>query len=517
MTSFNIIPDVIVLHITQQLLQNCSTECFASNLKWLKISHRWRTLALPYVHRELYFIYDGWPYFQHITLPEGSVLIKTNLHLVKHLGYVKSISIVIKHTDGLPKAPSCIEKALKLVTFSTRGICIKLSIYQVPFARNSSNEYGICQAASRMKDIVPSATSIYLTAASADPAAKEYSRVLLNAYADTLHLLNCNFPLELAHEFGKIKALSISQSEVEHYKVPLANVNALEWLQIKNSPGNHLWTLCKDYKQDNKLAFCNLKHLKLVYAIRKRDEFYPDSTLLAFPSLKTLYIDDGSWHARDIEPKEFPLQIDSIGIVVNHVMLKRISSYKLPAANSANLKVVLNLPENEMQYALTAVNKLLSKIASGPRASLSISSSDKHVSDTDLTFTHLTTLELDAPVKVDVLMGLLRKMSNLEQLCILKIQIGNKVKAIMAMPHANSDEHPLAPIHSRLKELVISSKHRLPETRVAHAVLYLLLRIPTPRKLSAGNLPQDMFNGLAKPYIALYPHIESVCPSLPSH
>ncbi|KAJ1718103.1 hypothetical protein LPJ61_006856, partial [Coemansia biformis] len=123
-----------------------------------------------------------------------------------------------------------------------------------------------------------------------------------------------------------------------------------------------------------------------------------------------------------------------------------------------------------------------------------------------ITCTGLTRLLIDAPVSVDTMLDLIRRLPRLDALTLYDLLLDD-IQADMSIP--GSRAYNLAtPLNTKLRKLAINfSRERYPPDLAIPVAKYLLLSIPTLAVFFASQTPKIPILAFMNDYYKQYPHL----------
>ncbi|KAJ2772552.1 hypothetical protein IWQ56_001329, partial [Coemansia nantahalensis] len=238
-----------------------------------------------------------------------------------------------------------------------------------------------------------------------------------------------------------------------------------------------------------------------------------DSPDIVFPKLKKLqllYCDGDDNHDGDdsnIQDAVFPAAMESFMITGNATLLTTVAAKLLPTTQNLRLELVKN-PDNT-PGVFAAIDSIQSSMHPCKKATLKIADEDLPVLPGDITFAGLTHLDIASPTSMRTIIGLVQ---NLRQLVYLEIRNYNidDIPPEVAVPAPNKPEL-LPPLDTRIEMLGL---HRLRagsgEKHSARVWRYLLLRVPSLKRVALGGVSRKIFGRFVSSYSQRYPHLSNI-------
>ncbi|KAJ2806924.1 hypothetical protein H4R21_000677 [Coemansia helicoidea] len=350
---------------------------------------------------------------------------------------------------------------------------------------------------------------------------------LADHYAERLVEFRCDNNVSLSQDtrFPLLQLAHVTCREGSGHEFPRLNPETLEELFIYDAPPSlDLGVFAADNDSPD-IVFPKLKRLQLLYRGDDNnhdddfdDDDEEDSNMQVthedvrpwqfhFPQLQAIGVICRWSRCPHLEDAVFPAAMESFNIVSNATLLTAVAAKSLPTTRILSLEVVMN-PDNTPSV-FAAINTIMSNMRPCKRAKLKIADEDLPVLPGDITFAGLTHLDIASPTSMRTIVGLVQ---NLRQLVYLEIRNYNihDIPPEVAVPAPNKPEL-LPPLDTRIEMLGL---HRLRasgnEKHSARVWRYLLLRMPSLKRVALGGVPRKIFGRFVSSYAQRYPHLPNI-------
>ncbi|KAJ2628817.1 hypothetical protein H4R22_003676 [Coemansia sp. RSA 1290] len=493
-----ILPDDIYRLIIEEFIANNYglVYIFKQNLKLLRISSKWRELALPYAYQTAFITYEN----------EADGLLSSNFELIQTANcvkFVRDLSISIYYSNspavGLLRV---VGELNKLHGNQVQSLSMLLTHGASDLSNQVSEDEQFKQAANDIAVMVPQITKLKFDGSFATDATKKISSYVTKQYAQQLERLESEYPIS-GCKFSVIKYFSVNVFGEIHFEIPEMPAEHLEYLELFNLPLDCSWD---SFRSNGDVEFSNLTKLFISYtSIPDETQQYAlgDYSLLC-PKLDTFSINGVRTRHSVLNQIVFPEETNKLYINCHGDMFQSLKDTRLPKTKLLFLSTSLENDDNPR--TVYYMNQLVSNAAGTEEVALWVNRSTCSVSAGDITCSAITKLRIDVPIDIETFVSLIGTLPNLERIdagCLT----GDSTQYVDL---ATTNKQPLVPFNTKLKWLSANFDYGMElGPNIVDVAIFILLKLPMLERAMIVQIGSELEEKL-KPFAELYPHLKTI-------
>ncbi|KAJ2802286.1 hypothetical protein H4R21_002476 [Coemansia helicoidea] len=347
-----------------------------------------------------------------------------------------------------------------------------------------------------------------------------YFAHLADHYAERLVEFRCDNSVSLSQDtrFPLVRFAHISCPDGSGHEFPRLNSETLEVLYIYNAPPSLDLGAFAANDDSPDIVFPKLKKLQLLYCDGDDNHDGDDSNIQVtrqdgrprrhrFPQLQATCVICRWSRCPHVEDAVFPAAMESFMITGNATLLTTVAAKPLPTTQHLTIEVVEDPVNTPSVFA--AITSIMSSMRPCKRAALVFTDENLPVLPEDITFTGLTQLDIASPTSVRTVIELVQKLPRLVTLGISSCTIDD-IPPEVAVP-APDDPELLPPFDTRIDTLGLYRCRAVSnEKHGARVWRYLLLRMPSLKRVDLGGVSRKRFGRFVDNYSQRYPHLSSI-------
>ncbi|PIA16926.1 hypothetical protein COEREDRAFT_86679 [Coemansia reversa NRRL 1564] len=527
------LPDDVLRGIFQHFCyyQKASINTWKTQLLLLSICQKWRHLAISIVYNRVYLtcrdqlednsIDDNNPVE---TIDFAEIITNLDLFITNdcaHLACYADIQIayVFNAFDGLGRAinymkdfPMSWHKIKTLYLSSFNGASFELHAFDEQY-----NEVQVNQLVRGFYDLMPNLLKIKLEGAGSN---RHLFGKLAGRYQNQLDQLNSSVHIVLPENycFAQLSKLDISLDFENNYKLSQICTTSLVYLGLHNVPINYQWASFKNTTDAKCIVFSHLKTFNLSYALdllqidRTDTELDHDGSSLEiyFPALVRLRVKSYKKNCKFFDYAILPNTMDSFNVLGTMETIQVLSNMRIPQVRELSLNVVFTV-DNMCQTTVKSINKILNNSPKSKINKLIIAGIIYEIDFGVIEWSQLTLLHIGAQVKMDIALGVIAKLPNLNDLMFQTFAAQNIPEEAFALENTSDCHDKLETLNSSITKLkLIFDSFVYPENLIIASIKYLSVRLSSLKLFNAQIAINKDMTEFVNEYSSIYPNLTNI-------
>ncbi|KAJ2704408.1 hypothetical protein H4R19_005243, partial [Coemansia spiralis] len=333
-----------------------------------------------------------------------------------------------------------------------------------------------------------------------------------------LQLLECRVAMCLpsALEFASLTVLSIdfSSGSGSDFSIPRVAPAALVSLLLTGIRSYSIWSSIGGGPDAAEAVFSSLTHLRISYGFGVFDPAQstrPCSARLVFPRLKCLAVKNVYSYCPVIAHGVFPRQLDLLETECSASVLGLLGKIRFQSLRRATIAVVCD--DAELPRVLQDTSRVAAATAGGGSATTKISvlSGQIDARNVDIDWSATTTIQALASVSFGAMLAILARAPALRELMVHDLALDGRAVHAAALALEGLERCPLPYLPSKVTHLLLGHRPYTYSVDMAVAATkYLLLRLPSLKKLTTFHIPLAPIVEFVNAHKAQHPHLEGV-------